>query len=272
MAGKDPKPVLREGVPAGLIQPLRQWLNDVLSSGAHDVLARIVCLRLNVATGDSYTYATTLAYRSRDEVLLDIADAILQLNANWEDHEWADRRIAQVRLLEIYLIHSGSIYEVDWDRACLTRRVDPAVKATFDQAVAEAREEAGDHLRTAFAEAYGMEPNPDTSYDESVRAVEAAYCPLVLNKQAEQGKATLGTVLGELRSNPKWRLGLPDKAGNNTPVDTVVGMIGSLWEGQVSRHAGSPHSRRQTQPEAEAAVHLAATLVHWGSTGVVFQT
>ncbi|WP_161557854.1 hypothetical protein [Micromonospora sicca] len=45
-------------------------------------------------------------------------------------------------------------------------------------------------------------------------------------------------------------------------------MLALLWKGQ-SRHAGSPNSRRQSQAEGEAAVHLAATLVQWLAVGVL---
>jgi hypothetical protein len=41
-----------------------------------------------------------------------------------------------------------------------------------------------------------------------------------------------------------------------------------LWKGQ-SRHAGSANSRQQSQAEAEAAVHMAAALVQWLSTGTL---
>lgn len=47
-------------------------------------------------------------------------------------------------------------------------------------------------------------------------------------------------------------------------------MMDALWTGQVGRH-GMPNQPAQTQApeEAEAAVHLAAMLVHWFTTGVV---
>jgi hypothetical protein len=58
--------------------------------------------------------------------------------------------------------------------------------------------------------------------------------------------------------------------------DRLIEMLKLLWQGQ-SRRGGSPNSRRQTQAEAEAAVHLAAnrssrsaaetTVAAWQPTG-----
>jgi hypothetical protein len=49
----------------------------------------------------------------------------------------------------------------------------------------------------------------------------------------------------------------------------MVEMLTALWEGQRSRHAGTASARRQTQAEAEAAVHLAAVLVQWLTSGLL---
>jgi len=46
-------------------------------------------------------------------------------------------------------------------------------------------------------------------------------------------------------------------------------MIALLWEGHRDRHAGGPTTALITQPAAEAAVHLAAVLVQWFSSGAV---
>ena len=56
----------------------------------------------------------------------------------------------------------------------------------------------------------------------------------------------------------KWKFVLVDKDGDGS-IEPLVAMMDRLWTGHVSRHSGSPRSRDQTQ--AEAAVHLAATLV-----------
>jgi hypothetical protein len=62
---------------------------------------------------------------------------------------------------------------------------------------------------------------------------------------------------------------LPDADGAPRDVDPLVNMLELLWQAQVSRHGGAPKSRHQDQAEAAAAVHLAAVLVQWLSTGVL---
>jgi hypothetical protein len=55
---------------------------------------------------------------------------------------------------------------------------------------------------------------------------------------------------------------------NAGDVAPLAGMIRLLWEGQ-QRHAGGPNSREQLQEESEMAVHLAATLVQWFTSGAI---
>jgi len=77
------------------------------------------------------------------------------------------------------------------------------------------------------------------------------------------GTATLGKVRDHLRdASTKWEL-VPGKEGTPGPVTPVVALMTTLWEGQRSRHAGTPTSRRLLQAEAEAVVNLAAMLVQW---------
>jgi hypothetical protein len=52
---------------------------------------------------------------------------------------------------------------------------------------------AGEHLRQAWYNVYGRNPNPSHAYREAVRAVEVVTIPVVSPKNA---KATLGTVIG----------------------------------------------------------------------------
>lgn len=130
-------------------------------------------------------------------------------------------------------------------------------------------QDAADHLSAAWDSAYGRTPDPDKAYSEAIRAVEAVACPLVLPSTAT---ATLGQVRNHLRdAAAKWAVVLPAKDGSPGPADPVVAMMTALWEGQRSRRAGTPSSRRQSQDEAEAAVHLAATLVQWLSSGVLYR-
>ncbi|GAB1641808.1 hypothetical protein KRMM14A1259_22310 [Krasilnikovia sp. MM14-A1259] len=154
------------------------------------------------------------------------------------------------------------------------RRVDEPVQAAIDQSVSAAPETAADHLGVAWAAAYGVSPDPDKAFNEAIRAVEEVACPLIEERKADRGGATLGTVMGELRNNSahKWELALPNKNAAPRDVGIVVEMMATLWDAQRSRHGGGSNSRRQTLEEAKAAAHLAALLVHWLSTGVLRRT
>jgi len=113
--------------------------------------------------------------------------------------------------------------------------------------------------------AYGRNPHPDRAYDEAVLAVEAVACPLVAPTST---RATLGSVIADLRNQAaRWELAIGDTSGQPAAPDRLIEMLQLLWQGQF-RHAGAPNSRRQNQAEAEAVVHLAATVVQWLSSNV----
>lgn len=43
----------------------------------------------------------------------------------------------------------------------------------------------------------------------------------------------------------------------------------ALWQGQTSRHGGQTPTSPETLEAARAAVHLAATIVQWFTSGAV---
>jgi hypothetical protein len=62
---------------------------------------------------------------------------------------------------------------------------------------------------------------------------------------------------------------ISDRAGSPAGIDAAVAMISLLWHGQRDPHAGGPTSAPATQAAAETAVHTAAVLVHWISSGSI---
>jgi hypothetical protein len=138
-------------------------------------------------------------------------------------------------------------------------RCGGAADVVFDSAG-----EAGALLREAWAALYGRDPNPEHAYDVAVRAVEKASIPIV---QPSHASATLGTVIGELRNNPQLIVVAlqPDRGDAG---DTVRAMLELLWTSQQHRHAGNAPVAACAPLEAEGAVHLATTLVHYFTAGV----
>jgi hypothetical protein len=61
---------------------------------------------------------------------------------------------------------------------------------------------------------------------------------------------------------------LKDRAAR---VDVVTDMMGQLWTAQLDRHGTNDETAplAVSQAQAEAAVHLAVTLVHWFQSGAV---
>lgn len=155
----------------------------------------------------------------------------------------------------------NSAYVVRVDTKRIEMRVAAGVREQVQSVVAAASGSAGDHLILAWNQAYGRRANPAGSYADSIKAVESALAPLVSPQNARQ---TLGTMIKDVENKPgKWKFILDGSGG----VDLVLAMMRTLWAGQTSRHGGPAQTRVETPAEAQAAVHLAATLVQYGSSG-----
>ena len=123
-----------------------------------------------------------------------------------------------------------------------------------------------DHLASAWREAYGVAPDARAAYREAVMAVEAAAGRLV---EPNNKKATLGTINGTVRHDPAaWRLAITDAAGQQLSATPVLAMMELLWTGQTDRHGASP-TIPVAHEAAQAALHLAATLVQWWTSGAI---
>lgn len=262
-AGLPPDDLV-EGVPDWLHPQVTEWLYRVLQSTDGPVVVlrpghgssadtQRVMMRIRTST-------QPWLLRPDDPALLDAVDATLR----WVDWSPPRGEHGDPDTLEAILAAANSAWRATPQG--LERRTDPTVTAAVATTARDAGTEAGEHLAAAWSAAYGRHPDPDKAYDEAVLAVEALSCPLVCPANT---RATLGTVIRDLRSQrDRWELAIGDGSGNPAPVDRLVEMLRLLWEGQ-SRHAGSPNSRRQSPIEGNAAVHLAATVVQWLSSGVL---
>lgn len=267
-----------EGVPDFLAPSLRAWIKQTLwmlfdSSEQEDArqFAELLALRLRLPPGRSDAqlglspHQVALYFADREQ-LLRVVNAILLFGP-------AHRVAERLERLALILAASGSAYEVDFGKPPkLVRRIDGPVRDAVQKGQDEAEPTAAQHLRASWLAAFGIEPDPNVAYAEAVRAVEAVACPLVV--PASSRPPTLGSVLTVLRgdaqaTNPKWELVIPDQQGSPSSVSPLVAMIGLLWHGHRSRHAGSESARPNTLEEAEAAYMLAATLVHWLSKGAL---
>jgi hypothetical protein len=188
------------------------------------------------------------------------------------DHPYYQDHLAakvNMTLLMGILKDAGSLWRVGAteDRLQLERRVEPTAQAAAEQ-VMSAGDKAARHLRSAWSAVYGRHPDAGKGYGEAIKAMEASTIPVVLPKT---NAGTLGKVINALRDKPaKWAVGLKHPEPERQVV-ILADMLDLVWKGQTGRH-GDPDPTAPisvSQEQAEAAVHLAVTVVQWFTTGVV---
>jgi hypothetical protein len=259
-----------EDVPQHLLVPLQTWVDGVLRYQGSPVneQARPICLRLRIAPAqDRYgrvEYVTPLAQAAGLQ-LLDVVDEVLRGRAA---EKWEVSKLSEM------LDDAGSAYRVNEAKDGLEERVTPAVRDAVRQTIAAAAAQptagsAADHLAAAWQAAYGRSPDAVRAYSESIKAVEAAAHAVV---QPNNAKATLGTMLGEIRNaRHKFRTAITVPTTGD-PIAVAEAMMRALWEGQTSRHGGQSGTVPETLEAARAGVHLAAALVQWFVSGAVTRT
>lgn len=98
--------------------------------------------------------------------------------------------------------------------------------------------------------------------------VEAAAKPIVLPN--DRG-ATLGKMIAAMKAKPEKWTAVLDGNGRGSGIDHVISMCGGIWTSQLDRHGTDDETvcLDVSLGEAEAALHLAVTLVHWFRSGAV---
>lgn len=260
--GVDPatREVLVEGVPAYLKPALMDWIKPQVtrydSFGStylvpevfrdYDVVARPATSFWTRARGSEWP---SFLWNLPAESLLDFVD--------WLVHKSGTDVRAQLASL---LTDASSAWAIgkrngNWG---LVQRVPDGVKAAAEEASAHGT--AGSLLAEAWAACFGRGPNPEEAYEKAIKAVEEAAASTVSPKNS---RATLGTMIRDMRAQADWKLDLPGAAR-----DVPVAMMEALWTGQESRHGGNGY-RLPTQAESEAAVLLAVPLVQWFETRAI---
>ncbi|MFD8805218.1 hypothetical protein [Streptomyces sp. NPDC059597] len=286
---------LRDHLSAALATALREWIAEAAGSSAGR--CERVLLRCDLARDpehgpdDDVDNIEFLAWWTPNEVLLDVVDAILDLlptaiapvrrTLNGQVREPSVFDITAYNMavlkasrhrepLQLLLDDGRSVYTIRRDGRALVRRVDPTVTALLDAASRAAeqpeRGSASAHLKRAYIAAYALHADPVRAYSEAIKAVEAAAHATL---EPNNTKATLGTMLRELRQHPgRWEVTLAGKSGTEGAA-TVEAMMSLLWTGQTSRHGNLQATREESPDEARMAVDLAGALVRWFAAGVV---
>lgn len=270
-----------EGVPDWLFASLWTWASErypVYADGHYRRAAVAEYRRIGMAlrlsldnprdpnpdrANDLQNTLYSLTYEDRS-LLLDVVDfALSQIGTA------ATQQFHRTHL-EVILTQAGSVYRVQEAAASyLARRVAPELQAAADAQMTEGR--PGEHITRAWRAIYSRNPDPSDGYREAIKAVEAAAIPIV---SPANHRATLGTVIADLRNDPtKWVVSLRSPSPDEQ-VPAVRGMLELLWKGHLARH-GTPDPSAPldvSQGDAEAALHLALTLVQWFTSGVITTT
>jgi len=271
----DSYDALHEGVPAWLVASMLQFVVGQLSYISHN--ARMLLpdreklqeverkLRVPLDWSDGANSALNSIRRNVDDrkYFLDLIDLLLsRMSFGPSGAEAADS-------VETSLREGSSAWAVDVSDTGsfrLIRRVDATVVAAA-KAVMSASGRAGQHLAKAWIEVYGLDPDASAAYREAVRAVEAIGIPVISPKNPT---ATLGTMLKDLQNTPaKWSVALKPKAGD--PVLMIRETMELLWTAELDRHGTADEKvpLHVSSEEAEAALHLSVTLVHWFHSGAL---
>lgn len=256
--------VLHEGVPGWMRAGALAWLNESLLVG-RDGRQMLRLLEQRLRWPLDWSSGLNTAFQELSDVVwnddpraVELLDAVLMLNTR------RPAGAARAEALGSMLLDSASAWEVRKDPAgwfCLERRVDETVEASA-RATMTVADNAGHSLHLAWHRTYGIDVDASGAYREAVRAVEAAAKPVVT---PHDQVATLGKMIQAMADKPtKWVFELGD-------VVTVIDMLRRLWKSQLDRHGTDDDTQplSVTPAQAEAAVHLAVTLVHWFRNGHV---
>ena len=132
----------------------------------------------------------------------------------------------------------------------------------FMEAVASSSGRASEHLREAWSQCFGRNPEPDDAFAHAVKAIEVAAKPVII---PDDTLATLGKICSAMRDKPsKWET-VPEFEGS---IETVLSIMDMVWKGQL-RHGDEDAPLEVSQEAAEMTVQTAVLLVSWFRSGRV---
>ncbi|WP_247708850.1 hypothetical protein [Streptomyces sp. C3-3] len=264
---EDTGDALYEGVPDHLLRSLQRWVYEI-AERSEGYIGTTMCLRLRLTVSAKTNASWQLSQQTGME-LLDAVDEILAFLFEMDVHDQPE-----VHALGILLDDAGSAYRVADDDGGLELRVSTGVSEAMRQTIADATGAtsagtAAEHLTAAWRTAYGLHPDPVRAYSEAIKAVECAAQSVI---QPNHGRATLGTMLGEIKNaRAKFTTAISTPPSGD-PIAPMEAMMRALWDGQTSRHGKQTGTVPETLEAARAGVHLAAALVQWFVSGAVVRT
>lgn len=228
-------------------------------------------------------YVQYLSGDTETAVLWDVVDDLLHTlcitplppDAPWKvtfSNRGALKRTKKVvDSLTLLLEDSRSVYEIRADRRGLQRRVDAVLAEAIDRAGQGADTTGYPQARILLEKASRMlfdrRPDPSSAYVEVIRAVEEIACPMFIPNDQEP---TLGRVRGRLKAEAaKYEYALTSKQGMPGGIESVIAMIGSIWEGHSDRHGGGPLKVPVSYDAAMTALTIGSALISLFANGAV---
>lgn len=209
---------------------------------------------------DEFELQIGLTNYARDEThCLDVIEAMLATC-------YPPNLSQMMQVINPILLESGSKWiAVDNDgTAVLEERVDATTTEAFNTAVA-ASNDSSDLLKKAWRYAFGRNPSPSEAYNYAIKAMEAASWPIIT---PNNNSATLGHILGEMKTHPeKWHTKISEKQ-TNLGSETVASAMQLIWEGHTDRH-GTANPVAVTQEAAEQAVFTTVMICDYFNRGYV---
>lgn len=255
-----------DGVPDHLERPLEDWIGSFLVDAAAIRIA--LTLRLPLASNERQARALRNEAIGDEDLTLELIDLMLK---DRREHFFEFLRHftdSSIRALDDILTRGGSLWTVTPELDGLTRRVSPELKAMLEKAV-ESSTPASEYLRTAWAATYGLNPNPDHAYAESIRAVEDAAGKVVTPKDERFQLNKVAKALRDQKAQFEVTLNL-EADSQSEPVEVIVTMMEWLIRANTARHSQpSGEPLRHSESEAEMAVQLAVLLVEWFEGGYI---
>jgi len=266
--GADPSAhhVLVDGVPQYMHESLKAWVVKQLQFYQnYSTHFRVELMReYDLDLKGPYSMADTLEDVG-PATMFDAMDDDQRLDlVDWLAHRLPPFRGSPndlIRELDTILTRGSSMWAVG-DRngnPGLVRRVPEGVQAGTEAVIASSAS-AGSLLGQAWSALYGRNPDPEEAYEKAIKAVEEAGASIV---SPNNSRATLGTMIADMRNQVDWKLPL-----DSAQAAVTLPMAEALWQGQQSRHGGNGY-RPPTLEEAESAVLLAVPLVQWFTSGVL---
>jgi hypothetical protein len=263
---KIPEEALLEGIPEWMRPSIERFIAQRITG--HDVavlgnpqnanmhtvnaIERYLQVQLEQSSLVS-TYRYVMQYISDDEQCLDVVEAILATDGQVK---------YLLSFLNNILTSSGSKWMAvlqGTGQATLEERVSESAQNSLAMAMKESDATTQQFLKTAWSNAFGRAPNPSNAYSSSVKAIEAVAWPVIT---PNDNKATLGTMLGELRSNiSKWETATNDKSADQG-ITAVKDVMQLIWDGQTDRH-GTAQPTAPSQDAAEQAVLYAVVICNF---------